>query len=92
MPYITEYLVRLEDSRNVIWSKLSPGRLEEGDPSCKRPGAHFSKAPVTFRARKAIYLLTCFQGNKKNNEGTKGIDHFKLPGLIMEARLPVTLL
>ena len=40
--------------------------------------ARFSKVPVSFRARKAIYeagnclfwkadLLTCFQGNKKKN-------------------------
>ena len=44
-----------------------------------RIGACFSKAPKTFRARKAICettnrmfwkadLLTCFQGNKKKND------------------------
>ena len=44
-----------------------------------RPGTRFSKAPITFRARKAICetanrllwkadLLTCFKGNKKKND------------------------
>ena len=43
------------------------------------PGARFSKVPKTFRARKAICetgnrlfwkvdLLTCFQGNKNQND------------------------
>ena len=48
-------------------------------PELERSGARFSKVPITFRARKAIWetanrlfwktdLVTCFQGNKKKNE------------------------
>ena len=48
-----------------------------GDPGFKiRPGARFSKVPITFRARKAICetanrlfwkagILTCFKGKQK---------------------------
>ena len=62
-------------STMVLINDQSFGSFESMFPS---PGARFSKVPKTFRARKAICetanrlfwkadLLTCFQGNKKQN-------------------------